>query len=166
MGGADEWHLSCSIDIDCATIRLGLLPGMICRSSAGVLLSRGEWVAVKTIAVTPSLIPGLTASASRPQMPSSRLAISLSCFWLACLAATIASAASNQADDFQGIPTDDMRPGLAVLKSAQFVPQECICPMVYDPVCGRPKGGSHWATYPNSCQARCAGATEIKKGPC
>lgn len=91
-----------------------------------------------------------------------RLAISLACVW--CLAPSVASAAPAWHEG--AIPTSDTRTSSAVLKSAQIMPRQCICPMVYDPVCGRTKGKGHWATYPNSCQARCAGVTEIKQGAC
>lgn len=93
------------------------------------------------------------------------LALSLAWFWLACLAPSVASAGLVRNEGFS-IPTSDTRTNLAVLKSAQLMPRQCVCPMVYDPVCGRTNGNSQWATYTNSCQARCAGATEIKHGRC
>lgn len=41
----------------------------------------------------------------------------------------------------------------------------CICTQQYDPVCAR-TGQSAWTTYSNACVATCAGATEIRPGPC
>jgi hypothetical protein len=45
------------------------------------------------------------------------------------------------------------------------VPANCVCTMQYDPVCGRVGSGIE-TTYSNACVARCAGATEIRPGPC
>jgi hypothetical protein len=45
------------------------------------------------------------------------------------------------------------------------VPANCVCTMQYDPVCARVGSGTE-TTYSNACVARCAGATEIRPGPC
>lgn len=40
-------------------------------------------------------------------------------------------------------------------------PQDCVCPMIYAPVCG-----SNGVSYGNSCEAECAGITEYYDGEC
>jgi hypothetical protein len=62
-------------------------------------------------------------------------------------------------------PVDSARSQDKSTKPAVTVPQQCVCTMEYDPVCGRTRGGNE-ASYSNPCQARCAGATVIKRGRC
>jgi hypothetical protein len=51
------------------------------------------------------------------------------------------------------------------VKAQTQVPATCVCTMQYDPVCARVGSGIE-TTYSNACVARCAGATEIRPGPC
>lgn len=52
--------------------------------------------------------------------------------------------------------------GFPLSKSRFTIPREdCICPAIFQPVCG-----IDGVTYPNACQANCAGVLVIFDGPC
>jgi hypothetical protein len=57
------------------------------------------------------------------------------------------------ASSFQGCSKNDCVPGQPNAS--------CICPMVYDPVCG-----CDGVSYGNSCEAECAGVSEYYHNAC
>jgi hypothetical protein len=82
-----------------------------------------------------------------------------------CLAAPLGAAAQSLSLTPPRLePTIKVHPGPQIQNQTQ-VPVNCVCTMQYDPVCARIGSGTE-ATYSNACVARCAGATEIRPGPC
>ncbi len=82
---------------------------------------------------------------------------------LALAALCIAGGAAAQTLD----PTIRVHPvpQVEIVTPAPVVPVQCICTMQYDPVCARIRNGKE-TTYPNACQAQCAGATQVRRGAC
>ena len=62
-----------------------------------------------------------------------------------------------------GARTDRSLPGPEPLLPAGVADAQpdCICPMVYSPVCG-----ANNVEYGNACEAGCVGVTDFKTGPC
>ncbi len=49
----------------------------------------------------------------------------------------------------------------AAKKCVEKEPNDCVCTMQYDPVCG-----CNNKTYSNACDAECHGIMDYKPGPC
>lgn len=81
-----------------------------------------------------------------------------------CLAAIAGASAQSTPPTLEG--TIKVHPSPQVQAQPQMqVPANCVCTMQYDPVCARVGSGAEM-TYSNACVARCAGATEMRPGPC
>jgi hypothetical protein len=78
------------------------------------------------------------------------------------LAAIAGASAQSTPPTLEG--TIKVHPSPQVQNQTQ-VPATCVCTAQYDPVCARIGSGIEM-TYSNACVARCAGATEIRPGPC
>lgn len=86
--------------------------------------------------------------------------------WTVCL--TIAALGFSAQAQAQGLglePTIKVHPSPQVQTNKPISSGQCVCTQQYDPVCARASGAPA-TTYGNACQARCAGATVLNRGPC